>query len=326
MTETDAPHTEHGIQHLPITLFASVMGLSGFTIATEQLAPVLGIPDAVSVALLILSSVVWLGIAGGYVVKWVRFPESVRAELNHPIRLSFFPASSIGLILISAAAYQYLPAVAVAIWWVAITLQLMFTLVVLYRWMHVEHFTTEHNSPAWFIPIVANILVPILGPRIGQYEISYFFFAVGMVFWIPLLAISLNRSFFFAPIPKKLMPTLFILIVPPAIGFVAWTSLHDGELDDVGRILYYVALFMTLMVVSQARRFIGLPFALSWWAFSFPIASVTIATTLYAELTGETFFAVLSVSFYAVLAVVMVLLVVKTFIALMRRELLVPEG
>lgn len=302
------------------------MGLAGLTIATERLAPTYGIPTPIVLVLLVITAIVWVVVAAAYVVKWVRFPQSVIAELNHPIRLSFFPASSIGLMLIASATYQFLPAAAEALWWVSITIQLAFTLVVLYRWMHVEHFTTEHNSPAWFIPIIANLLVPILGAQLGYLEVSYFFFAIGIVFWLPLMAISLNRSFFFAPIPKKLMPTLFILIVPPAIGFVAWTSLHAGVLDDFGRILFFVALFMTLMVISQAKRFVGLPFALSWWAFSFPIASITIATTVYAELTESWFFAMLAISLYVALIAVIVMLTVKTLAALLRKELLVAEG
>lgn len=302
------------------------MGFGGLTIATEQLAPVFGIPAAIIVLLLSITALLWLVIAVAYVAKWIRHPKAVLAELNHPIRLSFFPASSIGLILIASAAYPFLPTAAAVLWWVSIVIQLLFTLVVLYRWMHVEHFNTEHNSPAWFIPIIANVLVPILGAQLGFIEVSYFFFAIGLVFWLPLMAISLNRSFFFAPIPLRLMPTLFIFIVPPAIGFVAWVQLHNGQLDDFGRILYYVALFMTLMVVSQAKRFIGLPFALSWWAFSFPIASITIATTVFARLTGEGFFAVLSVILYGVLAAIIVMLTLKTLAALLRKELLVAEG
>ena len=301
------------------------MGLGGLTIATENLERHFAVPGYVSIALLSLTALVWLSLVVAYVIKWIRFPAAVRAELDHPIRLSFFPASSIGLILIATSFYPYLPALTNVLWWIAVVAQLGFTLVILNRWIHSEHFTVEHNSPAWFIPILANLLVPISGAPLGYEEVSYFFFAIGIVFWLPLMAISLNRSFFFAPIPQKLLPTLFILIVPPAIGFTAWTALHGGTLDDFGRVMYFVGLFMTLMVMSQWRKFVGLPFALTWWAYSFPLASITVASFLYFSLVGEMFFLVLAIILYVVLVLVVATLVVRTIALVARRQVFLPE-
>ena len=314
------------IQHLPITLFTTVMGLGGLTIATENLERHFALPGYVSMALLSITTLVWLSLVIAYVTKWIRFPAEVRAELDHPIRLSFFPASSIGLVLIATSFYLYLPDLTNVLWWIAVVAQLAFTLLILNRWIHSEHFTIEHNSPAWFIPIVANLLVPIAGAPLGHEEVSYFFFAIGIVFWLPLMAISLNRSFFFAPIPQKLLPTLFILIVPPAIGFTAWTALHGGKLDDFGRVLYFVGLFMTVMVMSQWRKFVGLPFALTWWAFSFPLASITVASFLYFSLVGEALFLVVAISLYVVLVLVVATLTVRTVALAIRKHLFLPEN
>ena len=302
------------------------MGLGGLTIATEKWEHLLEMPGRFSLPLLVVTAVVWLTVFSAYLTKLIRYPQSVRDELNHPVRLSFFPAISIGLILIATATYQYLPGLAEGIWWIAVTAQLGLTLIILNRWIHREHFQTEHNSPAWFIPIVANLLVPILGVPLGQSEISYFFFAIGIFFWLPLMAISLNRSFFFSPMPQKLMPTLFIFIVPPAIGFVAWTALHDGQLDDFGRILYYFGLFMTLMVISQFRRFIGHTYAISWWAFSFPLAAITLATLAYYDFVQSAFFLIAALALYLVLIFMVILLLVKTVQGLVRKTILLPEA
>jgi tellurite resistance protein len=313
------------LQHLPITLFTTVMGLGGLTTATESIERHFGVPGYASLALLTVTSAVWLTLASAYLTKWIRYPEAVRDELNNPIRLSFFPASSVGLLLITTSLFPYVPGVTHVLWWIAVVVQLGFTLLILNRWIHTERFTVEHNSPAWFIPILANLLVPISGAPLGYVEVSYFFFAIGIVFWLPLLAISLNRSFFFAPIPQKLMPSLFILIVPPAIGFIAWTALHGGKLDDFGIVLFYAALFMTLMVISQWRRFVGLPFALTWWAFSFPLASITLASLLYFTLVRQDFFLWLGLSLFAVLVLVVATLVVRTAALAFRGQLLRPE-
>lgn len=302
------------------------MGLGGLTTATESVERHFGVPGYVSIALLTLTSAVWLTLVVAYLTKWIRYPQAVRDELNNPIRLSFFPAISVGLLLITAALLPYSPGVTHVLWWIAVVVQLGFTLLILNRWFHSERFTVEHNSPAWFIPILANLLVPISGAPLGYVEVSYFFFAIGIVFWLPLLAISLNRSFFFAPIPQKLMPSLFILIVPPALGFIAWTALHGGKLDDFGIVLFYAALFMTLMVVSQWRKFVGLPFALTWWAFSFPLASITLAALLYFTLVRQDFYLWLGLSLFAVLVLVVATLVVRTAALAFKGQLLKPES
>lgn len=309
---------------MPISFFAIVMGVAGLAIATHKFEQAYGLEVFASLIFTALSALIWLAIFGAYVVKLLRYPAEVLAELNHPIRLSFFPTSSIGLLLISIALLDVSPAAAQALWWVGIVAQLAFTLLILNRWLHREHFKTEHNSPAWFIPIVGNILVPVVGVELGQIEISYFFFAIGIVFWLPLLAISLNRAFFFSPIPKKLLPTLFILIAPPAVAFISWLKMHD-ELDDVGIILYYFALFTTLMLVSQFRRFLGLSFALPWWAFTFPLAAMTIASFAFYGEVSKVHYLVIATLLFAVLTSLVVLLLGKTTIEVWRKSLFLPE-
>ncbi|MDH6532736.1 tellurite resistance protein [Aurantimicrobium minutum] len=324
MRETSAEAAS--IRHLPIALFTTVMGLGGLTIATEKLEFLLDWHAGLSMMLLFITAAVWLTVFAAYVTKIIRFPGSVTDELNHPVRLSFFPTTSIGLILIATASYVYFPAFAQGLWWVAVAVQLCFALFILDRWIHREHFSTEHNSPAWFIPIIANLLVPILGGELGYLEVSYFFFAIGIVFWLPLMAISLNRSFFHAPMPQRLLPTLFIFIVPPSIGFTAWTSMHGGQVDDFGRVMYFFGLFMTMMVITQFRRFIGLPFTITMWAFSFPLAAITIASFIYYGQVQEVFFLVVAVSLYVVLAVLVIVLVIKTAVAVARKKVLLPES
>lgn len=314
------------IQYLPISIFTTVMGLGGLTIATEQWEEILGLGRGVSLVLLVITAAVWLTVFTAYLTKLIRFPGSVKQELNHPVRLSFFPTTSIGLILIATASYPYFPAFAQGLWWVAVVVQLGFALFILDRWIHREHFSTEHNSPAWFIPIIANLLVPILGGRLGYLDISYFFFAIGIVFWLPLMAISLNRSFFHAPMQQRLLPTLFIFIVPPSIGFTAWSSMHGGTLDDLGRVLYFFGLFMTIMVITQFRRFVGLPFALTMWAYSFPLAAITIASQIFFGQVENVFFLGVAASLYVVLVILVSVLAVKTVGAVVRKKVLLPES
>ncbi len=71
-------------------------------------------------------------------------------------------------------------------------------------------------------------------------------------------------------------------------------------------------------------RFFRLPFFLSAWAYSFPLAAITIATLAMTERIGGGF-ASLSLVLLGVLSVVLVLLTVRTFLAVGRGEICQPE-
>lgn len=320
------PVVERGsIEHLPVSIFAATMGLGGLGLATAEVEKFFAFPNYASLVLTFLTTGVWFALLVAYTIKVLRFPGALIAELDHPIRLSFFPTISIGLLLISISFIELFEALAILFWWLGALGQLAFTLLVLNRWFHREHFETQHNSPAWFIPIVGNILVPVAGSALGYLEISFFFFSFGLIFWLPLLAISLNRSFFFGSIPKKLRPTLFILVAPPAVGMLSWAALHGGNPGEFGLVLYFSALFFMLMLVSQAKWFISLEFGLPWWAYTFPIAALSLASfTMYSAIPSV-HYVVIAMVLYVVLAVMVLLVSYKTIWSLLTGSLLRPE-
>jgi tellurite resistance protein len=322
---TDIENERGSIEHLPVSIFASTMGLGGLAIATSRVEGVFDLPNYASMGLGLFTLGIWFALLVAYSIKVVRFPDALIAELDHPIRLSFFPTISIGMLLISISFLEIFEPLAQLFWWIGTLGQLGFTLLVLNRWFHREHFETSHNSPAWFIPVVGNILVPVAGAQLGYLEISYFFLAFGLVFWLPLLAISLNRSFFFGAIPKKLRPTLFILIAPPAVGMLSWSALHGGNPGEFGLVLYFSALFFLLMLVSQAKWFISLEFGLPWWAFTFPLAALSLASlNLYSSIPNLHYL-VIALVLYVVLAVLVLLTGYRTVRGVFTGSLLRPE-
>lgn len=317
-------NTNSRLQHFPVSWFAVIMGMTGFTIAWHKAEALFSLPQGISAALLTLTLGLFLLLLGFYVAKFIRYPEAVAAELSHPVKLNFFPTLSISLILLSAALIPYYESVSRVSWTIGTLLQLGLTLYVLSAWLHGTQFEVVHINPAWFIPIVGNILVPIAGVRHASPEISWFFFSIGLVFWLVLLSIIFYRMFFHQPLPAKLLPTLFILIAPPAAGFISWIQL-TGEVDIFARILYYTAVFLTLMLMTQARRFLNLDFYLSWWAYSFPSAAITIATLIMYEQLQLSFFQGVAGVMLVLLTLLVVLLTVKTLQGVRRQTICVED-
>jgi tellurite resistance protein len=312
------------LAHFPVALFAVVMGMAGLALAWLKAHHLAAVPEGVGCLIRLLATGIFVLVLALYLAKLARHPDAVRGDWMHPVKLNFFPAISIGLILLAIAWARDLPAIAPWIWGLGAALHLVFTLAAMSSWIHHARHELKHANPAWFIPVVGNILVPIAGVGFAPADVSWFFFSVGVVFWLVLMTIILHRLFFNEPLPARLTPTLFILIAPPAAGFLAWVALVD-EIDAFARVLYFTALFLTLLLASNALRFFRLPFAISGWAYSFPLAAMTLASFEMGARTGTAFYHTLAWVLLAVLTAVVALLSVKTLMAAAKGKICVPE-
>ena len=320
MTESASPR----LKNFPISWFAMIMGMAGFTMAWRRAEQLFGLDISPAAWLLPLTAGLALVLAALLLGKLLRYPQAVLEELRHPVKLAFVPTVSIALILLGTAFLHECPQLSFWLWSAGAALHLALTLYVLSSWIHHTRYEIAHLNPAWFIPVVGNILVPIAGIQHASPEISWFFFSLGLFFWPVLTAIIFYRLIFHGSLPERFMPTLFIFIAPPAVGFVSYVTLSGG-VDAFARILYGVALFFTVLLLVQFRYFVRLKFFLSWWAYSFPLAAVTIATFIMARETGLAFYGWLGGGLLALLSVLIAILLARTGLAVARREICV-EG
>ena len=315
----------HWLAYFSVAFFATVMGLTGLTLSWQKAAYTLGINPMVAQIMLVVTACVLLIITTVYMFKCIQHRDQVIGELKHPIQISFFPAFSISLLLLSIATFEISQALSHYLWICGVSLHLILTLFVMNQWIHHTHFRIQHTTPAWFIPVVGNIIAPIAGVEHGHTEASWFFFAIGLLYWLVLKTLVFNRVLFHDPLPEKLLPTLFIMIAPPAVGFVSYLQLNGGQADNFARVLYYAALFITLLLFTQWPRFSRLRFYLSWWAYSFPLAAFSIATQSMWLQSREPFFLVLSWISLILVTFVVTLLLLKTVKAISTGQLFRPE-
>lgn len=314
------------LKHLPINLFAAVMGLAGLSLAWLKashegwlIAQPIGLAvGAATTSLLIL---LLLAYSAKALTQW----DAVRQEAKHPVKLNFFAAIPIGLILVATIWSTIWTSLANIVWIVGSITMLGATLMTMRSWINHTHYQVGHLNPAWFIPVVGNILIPIAGVRLGYLQVSWFFFSVGLVFWLILTTIVMNRLIFHEALPARLKPTLFILLAPPAVGFLSYVNLVNGQLDTMARLLYFAALFFAMLLASNALSFLKLPFFISAWAYSFPIAAMSVASFEMGQLSGLFGYTALAWALLAALNIIVLYLIFKTLIALVSGNLLAPE-
>ncbi|MBN2867005.1 MAG: SLAC1 anion channel family protein [Thiotrichales bacterium] len=301
------------LAYFPASFFGMIMGITGTSIAYKATEPFWQTGALMGQGLLYLVTALFAILSIAYFLKIVRFPKEVLVELKHPIKMNFVPAISISMLLLSIG-YENIGQHQLSFWlWsIGATAQLALTLWVLYNWVHHDFFVPEHSNPAWFIPIVGNIVVPIAGVHHAVIDISWFFFSIGLIFWLTLQAILLNRIIFHAPLVERLVPTLFILIAPPAVGFISYVGLNGGEVNQFAKVLYFFALFLTLLMAVSFSKFRKLNFALSWWAYTFPLAAMSIASFLMAKKSGFVIYQGIGIAVLSVLSLMVLWFGFKT--------------
>ena len=313
------------LEHVPVPLFAVVMGLGGLGLAWRSASDVFAVPTYIGEAVLLVAAVVFVTVSALYAAKASRFPVAVAAEFRHPVAVNFFPTITISLLILAAAALPHSRPLAATLWMAGAVGHLALALAILNRWV-TRNVEIQHASPAWFIPIVGTILVPIAGVPLGHADVSWFFFSVGLVFWLVLFPVVLNRIIFHDQIPRQFLPTLFILIAPPAIGCTAYLQLNGGDVDGLARTLFAVALFLAMLLATMARLFLSLPFAVGWWAFTFPSAALAGAALHCHQVLSTTATAAIAGTLLATATMIIAVVAIRTLQALLARRLVAPPA
>jgi tellurite resistance protein len=312
------------LKFFPIMMFAIIMGLLGLTIAYEKAHELFKLPSFISDSLLILDVVIFMAIFFFYMVKFIKYNEEVKKEFNHPIRINFFATVSISFLLLSVALNPANKELAYYSFIVGTVLQTYFTLRTISFWIN-KNLKLDHSNPAWFIPIVGNVLVPVAGTGFVDVNLLIYYFAIGMFFWIILTAILINRIIFHNQLVGKFVPTLFIFIAPPAVAFIAYLKMNGMHYDMFAGALYSLALFFTSLLLFMYKNFLNLKFFISWWAFTFPLTAVTIASMLAYKLTHIVLYSYFAYLFILVSTLIIVFVAIKTIQHMLKGEICVEE-
>lgn len=293
-----AQNEQSKLANFPIMLFASVMGVGGLALAFKKASTAFvanastidsnnflslsKIFECASFIFGFLSMGIFMLLLAFYVAKIFIYFDKFKIEITHQVKINFLSALPIGALIIITflGAFNNDESLRLALkiaFYVSAFLQLILSIYVINFWF-LNAMKKHLLSPAWFIPIVGNLIVPLAGhsAKINP-EFSLFFFAIGCFFWLILTALITSRLIFEESLDSKFLPTLFIFIAPPSIFVVDFVALF-GTHSELSLVMYFIALFFMLLMLSLSKVFTRLNFALSWWAFTFPLCAFGIAS------------------------------------------------
>ena len=311
------------LKYFPITSFSIIMGLSGLAIVFGKFYHMQWMPKIFYDSFLFITLSLFLFFSIMYGLKAIKHFDEVKADFKHRIRINFFSAISISFLLLSIAFMTYWPFLSMVLWWVGVIVHTVLMLHTISFWIQ-HNFEIHFMNPAWFIPVVGNILVPVAGVEYMPKAFSFIFFTVGFFFWIILFVIFMNRAIFHHQLPQKFIPTLFILIAPPAIGFIAYIRIAQSW-DSFAIFMLYIAYFFVVLILFLYRSFHKLKFFISWWAFTFPLMAITIASVVAFQVSQHEIYKYLSFIMFAIALVTIGVVIWKTIGKILQGEICVNE-
>ena len=310
---------------VPASLFAVVMGLDGLGGAWRAAARAYGASPWLADALLAVCAALWVGIFAAQVLKALVARERLRAELEDPVQGSLAALGPAALLLLATGVAVHFREVALALFWIGAAGEVALGAWLVGRWLTAPVPVASVTPALYLGPVVGNLLAATAAGAVGRADAGWLFFGAGLVSWLVLAAVLLGRYLSAGELPARLRPLLGVELAPPALALVAYQALEGPGPDAMSRALLGFALFVAIVLVRLAGRFRDVPFAASYWAFTFPLAALATGALRQASAARGSVAGALALPLFVVANAVVAVIAFHTVVALTRGKLLPPE-
>jgi C4-dicarboxylate transporter/malic acid transport protein len=329
--------------------YASIMGTGIVAIAGANLPVHVPGLHQFAVAVWALAAAALIALTAAWAVHWIRYPARARAHADDPVMAQFWGAPPMALMTVGAGTLllgrSWLgPATAVdadwALWLAGTVLGLVTTCWIPYLMITRHAVNADSAFGGWLMPVVppmvsaatGALLIPYVASAQGRLTLllaCYAMFGISLFASVIIITQIWSRLVQHKAGPAVMVPTLWIVLGPLGQSVTAAGNLgtQAGHVlpapyaagAAVFALLYgvpawgFAMMWLALaaaITIRTARR--GLPFALTWWSFTFPVGTcvtgiIALAARSHAEaLRGA------SVILYALLLAAWLVVAVRT--------------
>ncbi|KAL0325791.1 UNVERIFIED_CONTAM: S-type anion channel SLAH1 [Sesamum radiatum] len=147
-----------------------------------------------------------------------------------------------------------------------------------------KRFLTAVANPASQLSVVGNLVGARAAAKMEWREVSVFLFSLGMVHYLVLFVTLYQRLSGGDRLPAMLRPVFFLFFAAPSVASLAWYSI-SGSFDTPSKMLFFLSLFLFASLICRPALFRKAMrrFNIAWWAYSYPITLLALASARYEE-------------------------------------------
>lgn len=303
--------------------YTAVMGTGIVAVTLQGLPFHVAGAGAAALAFWVAALALLLAVTTTMLLTWRREPALLRRQYDDPAMAPFYGAPAMALMTVGAGALALgVPGALgldAALWTAGTVLGIGTAVAVPLRAITVHELADDSASPTWLMPVVPPMVSATTGAALvphvpaGQAQqtlllVCYALFGMTLLAGVLVLSQVWQRLLRYGAPAAAGLPTVWIVL-----GFLGQSTAavqHLGVVAQAAEPAYGHALAMLAVVygvpvwgftllwlglavaltVRQARE--GLPFAPTWWSFTFPVGTVVAGTSSLAVATGLDLFRV----------------------------------
>jgi tellurite resistance protein len=306
---------------IPPNFFGISFGLAGLAEVWTLASPTLGVTAIVGRVLALIAALVWLTLVATYSSKGVK---RVREDWRNPILSPF-----LALIVIVPTLLAGVLCDVTLLGGRVLVAVLSSTAIAIGGWSTgqwiVNELYDECMHPGYLLPTATGGLVGSIAASEAHFHLlAEAWFGVGMVSWLLIGSIILNRLFIRPALSPALTPTLALEAGPPMVAGVAYNALHGGSIDGFASALGGYAILMAVAQLRLAPIYFRLSFTPAFWSFTFPAAAIGLDGIQWLQTTRPTGFTTYIAIALGLVTVVVVGVTTRSMVAVCRRQFFPP--
>ncbi|KAK7351731.1 hypothetical protein VNO77_11392 [Canavalia gladiata] len=262
-----------------------------------------------------------------YLLRCLFFFKMVKVEFLHDVGVNYLFAPWISWLLLLQSAPFVAPKTAtyLVLWWVFAVPVVVLDVKIYGQWFTKgKKFLSTVANPTSQMSVIGNLVGAQAAAHTGWKESAMCLFSLGMVHYLVLFVTLYQRLSGGDRLPVLLRPVFFLFFAAPSVASLAWESIV-GTFDTASKMLFFLSLFLCTSLVCRPMLFKRSMrrFNVAWWAYSFPVTILALASTDYAQEVKGTISHILMLLLLALSVLVFFAL---TLFTLFNSKMLLPDN
>uniref|UniRef100_F6H7H3 mitogen-activated protein kinase kinase kinase n=2 Tax=Vitis vinifera TaxID=29760 RepID=F6H7H3_VITVI len=222
-----------------------------------------------------------------YILRCFFHFQMVKAEFLHHVGVNYLFAPWISWLLLLQSAPLVVPNTLsyLVLWWVFAIPVLALDIKIYGQWFTTEkRFFSMVANPTSQISVIGNLAGAQAAALMGWKESAVCMFTLGMVHYLVVFVTLYQRLSGGDRLPVMLRPVFFLFFAAPSMASLAWKSI-SGTFDTTSKMLFFLSLFLFTSLACRPTLFKKSmrKFNVAWWAYSFPLTFLALASAEYAQ-------------------------------------------